>query len=248
MPNSVERALADALSLEHPDVPWTPPPRLPSAQDLRTAVAVLTVAPTGEKHASWCLAKLALAFESGQQRLSPDATKLRAEVWLEANADLGDELWSKATLAAIRALKWMPKPAEFREMVRAELDDRAKKLDRCRRMLGALAPDTTAAKPFQREPLEVRLRTLRDANRRHGSPDRAAKYERELAALEKREPEAWACEEKRPSGMGENLNVSDSCPGFDAAAALKASPTARRCAELAAEFRADQMRDIAEVA
>ena len=59
----------------------------------------------------------------------------------------------------------------------------------------ALEPQSPNAvylgKPME-EPLEVRLRTIRDSWARNGNPHRSAKAERELAALEGREPEEWA--------------------------------------------------------
>ena len=58
-----------------------------------------------------------IAFEPNT-KLSPEATRLRFEVWKEANGDLGNALWTEATQRAIRALKWMPKPSELREQGR----------------------------------------------------------------------------------------------------------------------------------
>ena len=49
-------------------------------------------------------------------------------------------------------------------------------------------------KPFQCEPLPVRVRGLRDAFRRVGKVAMAALYERERAEIETRAPEAWAVE------------------------------------------------------
>ncbi len=189
MPSSVERALADALSLEHPDVAWTPPPRLPSAQDLRTALTVLQPPPAGEQHIAWCLAKLALAFETASARLSPEATKLRVELWREANGDLGDELWSKATMAAIRGLKWMPKPAEFRDLVAADLVERGKKLGRCRGMLSAIERATAAPVETPTASRLERLRFSRGMFERMGRPIDVARMDREIAKEEGRPAE-----------------------------------------------------------
>jgi hypothetical protein len=230
LPNSVERALADALSLEHPDVPWTLPAQIPPPRDLQLAIAVLTVAPASPKHASWCLAKLALAFESGAQRLSPEATKLRADVWLEANADLGDELWSKATIAAIRGSKWMPKPAEFRELVSVELAERSKKLSRCRSMLAAGGTVGEKPKPFVRESQADRLRSMRDSFRKFGNVAKAAQYERESAALDGREPEEWALNPVP-------AEISDQRADLPKLPALSPSAQARLNVSLAREWR-----------
>lgn len=190
MPRSVERALADSLALGHPDVPWTPPPTLPSAAELGLALEVLDgQGQTSERHAGFCLAKLVVAFEPNT-KLKADETRLRLAVWLEANGDLGDELWSIATLAAIQGSQWMPKPAEFRKLVQAKFDERQRRRERCRAMLDALGGK--GPKPFQREPEPVRVRASRDAFRRIGNIAKAAFYERRLAEIETREPEAWA--------------------------------------------------------
>lgn len=193
LPSGVERAIADSLSLEHPDVAWTPPPSLPSASDLRTAIEILDAqsAQASRQHVAWCLAKLSMAFEPSV-KLSKEDEKFRASIWVESCGDLGDTLWSEATMAAIQSLKWMPKPAEFRALVGGKIGDRAKRLKRCRDMLAALGGDKPATpKPFEPEPREVRLRSMRDSYCKHGYADRAARIEVELAAIEGREPEDW---------------------------------------------------------
>lgn len=198
LPRSVERVLADSLLPDHPDVPWTPPATLPAAAELRLALEILDGQDrTSERHAGFCLAKLVMAFEPNT-RLKAEETRLRLAVWLEANGDLGDELWSTATLAAIRGSQWMPKPAEFRKLVQARFEERQRRKKRCRAMLDALAGK--APKRFEPEPVPVRVRTLRDAFRRIGKVAKAACYERELAELEQRAPEPWAIEE--PAGTG----------------------------------------------
>ncbi|MPZ32014.1 MAG: hypothetical protein GEV13_13625 [Rhodospirillales bacterium] len=190
MPRSVERALADSLSLGHPDVPWTPPATLPAVAELRLALDILDgQGQTGEHHAGFCLSKMVMAFEPNT-KLTAEQTRLRLAVWLEANGDLGDELWSIATLAAIQGSQWMPKPAEFRKLVQARFDERQRRKERCRAMLHALGGK--GQKPFQREPEPVRVRASRDTFRRIGNIAKAALYERRLAEIETREPEAWA--------------------------------------------------------
>lgn len=195
MPRSVERALADSLALGHPDVPWTPPAIMPSAAELRLALEILDgQCQTRERHAGFCLAKLVMAFEPNT-RLTAEQTRLRLAVWLEVNGDLGDELWSTATLSAIQGSQWMPKPAEFRKLVQAKFDERQRRRERCRAMLDVLGGK--GPKPFQRESEPVRLRGSRDAFRRIGNIARAAHYERLLASVETREPEVWAVEPGR---------------------------------------------------
>lgn len=119
----------------------------------------------------------------------------RLAVWLEANGDLGDQLWSIATLGAIRGSQWMPKPAEFRKLVPGQLDERQCRKERCRAMLDAMGGK--GPKPFQGEPEPVRVRGLRDAFRRVGNIAKAALCERQLAEIETREPEPWAVEAGR---------------------------------------------------
>lgn len=237
MPSTVERALADALSLTHPDVAWSLPEILPSASDLRTAMSVLQAeaAPATPKHVTWCLAKLMMAFEPNVKS-SAEETKLRAAVWLEACGDLGDVLWSKATLAAIQGSKWMPKPAEFRKLVERELDTRTKRLNRCKAMLaGHGAPASANAPAFVPDSRETILRTTLKWAKARGDTAKAARYERELAQLENRESEAWASE--AAANEGEKINMpSDERP--DAPVPLSASMQARTLRSTAQFHRA----------
>jgi hypothetical protein len=171
-------------------MPWTPPATLPPAAELRLALEILDgQGQTGERHAGFCLAKMVVAFEPNT-RLTAGQTRLRLPVWQGANGDLGDELWSITTLAAIQGSQWMPKPAEFRKLVQARFDERQRRKERCRAMLDALG--SKGPKPFQREPEPVRVRGLPDAFRRVGNFAKAALYERRLAEIETRAPEAWA--------------------------------------------------------
>ncbi len=179
-------------------MPWTPEGRdLPTATDLRQSIDILTIQPADQKHMAWCLAKLQIAFESHLPRPSADVAKLRMAVWSEANADLGDDLWSEATMHCLRNAKYgMPKPPDFRRAVIDKFTAGQRKLDRCRRMMelhGERYEDgkRAANQPFQREPKEVRLRTLTASLRKVGRHHDAAKYERELAGLENREPDSW---------------------------------------------------------
>ena len=114
LPSSVARALRQAEDDDHPDIPWRPPAVLPPAEALRVALAMLTPRPADDRTIAACLAALVIAFEPNT-KLSAEATRLRFEVWKEANGELGNALWNEATQRAIRALKWMPKPAELRE-------------------------------------------------------------------------------------------------------------------------------------
>lgn len=167
--------------------------KLPKPQELRAGIQALeamraqTVTPA---FARQCLAKLMVAFEPNT-KLSAEETKMRAAVWLEANGDLPDELWAEGTTAAIKTLKWMPKPAEFRELVIDRIRRDADRLRKLERMLEE-ADKIDPAKPFRSEPLDVRLRCMRDSFRKIGDLAKAAKYECDLAKHEKRAPENWA--------------------------------------------------------
>lgn len=216
LPSWLERALADALSLEHPDVTWTAPPVPVFVSDpkreLRAAIEILAPAPVTPKHAVWCLGKLMLAFGT---KLDAEATKLQGAVWIEACGDLGDELWSKATMALIRGWRRddhygrLPEPADFREAVVTDLAERTKKITRCKAMLEAHGGGEPAKPgPFVPEPLDVRLRTMRDGFRRVGQDWKAAKYERQLAEHEGRAVEDWANEAPIPDATkGEKVNI-----------------------------------------
>ncbi len=236
MPSGVERAIADSLSLEHPDVAWAPPAELPGIADLRAAMGILEAqaAQATRQHVAWCLSKLSMALEPSA-KLSAEDQKFRASIWTESCGDLGDALWSEATMAAIQSCKFMPKPAEFRALVGGKLADRAKRLKRCKAMLDA-AGNTKPVAPtgFVPEPREVRLRAMRDSYRKHGYADRAAKFEIELAGVEGREPEDWA----RAAAVEIPTTGGDAKPVTPATRPLSAGQRAGLDAALAAKHRA----------
>lgn len=185
--------LTEILDDEHPDLPWQPPSKLPTIGDLRDAIhrCALTLEGTVTPAvARMCFAKLVMAFEPGS-KLSGEETKLRMAVWLEACGDMNDALWIDATTQAIQTLKWMPKPAEFRALVSHQLDQARKRRRRLEGMLEMARQPPRQAK-FLPESDEVRTRGLRNSFRKVGDLFKAAQYERNLAAMEKREVEAWA--------------------------------------------------------
>jgi hypothetical protein len=126
------------------------------------------------------MAAMTIAFEPNT-KLSPEATRLRFQVWKDANADLGNALWQRATERAIRGLRWMPKPAELREQVRAELDARALRRRRCEQMLEEGARRRNA--PVVRETLEERLRHTVAVYRKYERFADAERVQRKLDAL-----------------------------------------------------------------
>jgi hypothetical protein len=187
--------LSDILDEEHPDLPWQPPAKLPTPHDIRDAIQRCDLTLEGRStvaHARLCFAKLVMAFEPGS-KLSGEETKLRMAVWLEACGDLNDALWTDATSQAIQTMKWMPKPAEFRALVSGQIDQARKRKERLRKMLDAVGKP--AAKPFVRETDAERFRGMRDSFRKVGNLFKAAGYERDLARMEGRAPEAWATAE-----------------------------------------------------
>jgi hypothetical protein len=165
LPSSVAQALRQAEADDHPDIPWRPPAVLPPAEALEAARAMLTPQRASDRVMAACLAALTIAFEPNT-RLSPEATRLRFEVWKDANADLGDALWDKATALAIRGLKWMPKPAEFREQVRHELAARERRRRRCEQMLAEHRRRRTAPPTAPTQSPEERLANAERLRRR----------------------------------------------------------------------------------
>lgn len=187
--------LTEVLDTDYADHSWQPPATLPTAPDLRVAIQICERTTEGRvtpAFARVCFAKMLTAFEPNSKP-SGDETRLRMSVWLEACGDLNDALWAEATAEAIQSMKWMPKPAEFRALVINQVRTAHKRKERLRMMLDMVGKPT--AKPFVREPDNVRIRGMRDSFRKVGDTFRAARYERMLAGMEEREPEAWATQE-----------------------------------------------------
>ena len=176
----VAQALRQAEADHHPDAPWKPPAVLPSADALQVALAMLTPRPADDRTIASCMAALVIAFEPNT-KLSPEATRLRFQVWKEANGDLGNALWQRATERAIRGLRWMPKPSELREQVRAELAAQALRLRRCEQMLQEGRRRRNA--PVVRETLEERLRNTVAIYRKHERFADAERVQRKLDHL-----------------------------------------------------------------
>jgi len=188
LPSSVARALRQAEDDDHPDVPWRPPQVLPPAEALRVALAMLTPRPADDRTVAACLAALVIAFEPNT-KLSAEATRLRFEVWKEANGDLGNALWHAATQRAIQALRWMPKPVELREQVRSILEARARRRRRCEQMLAEQARRDARPAPPQ-ETQEQRLANTVAIYRKHDRPADAERVQRMLDDLLKRKAQS----------------------------------------------------------
>lgn len=180
---SVRRAIADPLVLgDQPAARWTVPADLPPIADLRAALTALRaeLAPVKPKDARWCLGKVAKRFGITVDRYA----------WMAAHGKMPLDLWRKATLAVLQRDE-RPTVESFGAAVADLLARRRTDLARVEAMIAkTMAPKPVAQ--FVPEPPEVRLRTLLDAAERRGDTAAAARYERELAVLEGREPEAWA--------------------------------------------------------
>jgi hypothetical protein len=146
------------------------------------ALALLTPRRADDRTIAACLAALVIAFEPNT-KLSAEATRLRFEVWKQANADLGDRLWRAATERAIASLRWMPKPAEFRDLVGPALEKRARERRRCEAMLAAHARRRNAPPPMPPATEEQRTRELIDLYVKHDRPDDVARLQRRLDEL-----------------------------------------------------------------
>jgi hypothetical protein len=100
--------------------------------------------------------------------------------------DVPADILAHAGVARARRSKFFPKPAEILEFAQIHITERHDMRRRARMMLDQLAKPK--ARPFVQEPLDVRLRHLRDVNARLGNLHKANRYEGELAKLENREP------------------------------------------------------------
>ena len=188
LPDSLRRALADPFAFGDGPATWTLPDVLPPVDELKAGLEILKAqtAAVAKPHAAFCLAKLVTAF---QAKWDDPETARQLSVWLEANGDLPNDLWTQATRFLMQNHKFgMPKPAHMRDVVETIWKARKLKLARLLQMMG----DGGKPAAVQREPIQVRLRTLIDSGRRWGRHETAAKAERELAALEQRSVEAWA--------------------------------------------------------
>lgn len=194
VPESVRRAIADPLVLgDQASARWQPPADLPKVDDVRAALAVLRadLEPAKPKDARWCLGKIARPF----------GATLDGEAWMAAHGKMPLDLWRKATLAALQRDQ-APTVETFAESVSAILQRRRTDLARAEAILARLtAPKPMAA--FRPDPPAVRLGVLMRSAQQRGDITTAARYERELAQLEQREPAAWALGPDEPS-LGPN--------------------------------------------
>lgn len=184
--------MADPFAFgQHEDLPWRLPEALPPKEDLAIAKASLErqMSVVDRKHAAYCLSKLAVAFNA---KWAKDEAEAQLAVWIEANGDLPNDLWSSATIALVQTHVYgMPKPVHLRAIVVAQFNARKVKLNRVQSMIGE---GGKPAKRAIREPVEVRLRSAVWLGWKYGKMPMAVAAERELARLENRAPARWCVE------------------------------------------------------
>lgn len=265
----MRQALADSLSLEHPDLPWQLPEKLPPEADIRVGIAALEAAvqPVAPEAAKFILAQLAVTKPKYEQ-LSELASKLRTETWLKINGDLPQDLWEEAFIAVARdaRIKRFPETGEFRATVELKFRRRWEDLKRAREMLTAVVGKKPLPRPEPTKPRPSRAVICKGciaAYVKMGKIDKAQPYENELAALEGREPRVLERAEAAPPQDSERVVVAkphETSPEMKARM-LRISAANRRSmgmTELAALYDAradalaprppDEVRDIAEAA
>lgn len=163
--------------------------RYPAVGDMNIGLRTLRqgLDPADKSVAAECVAKLAVGANLQQSR---EEARMRLEVWWEANGDLPADLWRAGTTALLQGFKYgMPKPSDLRERVQAKLDERQRDIAKLEKMIQRAKGE---AKPYEREPANVRIKGLRDTFKRIGQRHKAAMYEMQLAEMESRAPEEWA--------------------------------------------------------
>ncbi len=164
---------------------------MPPIADLRMAKTSLEVQTRSvdQKHAAYCLAKLATAFNT---KWPKEEVAAQLAVWMEANGDLPNDLWSSATIDLIQHHVYgMPKPVHLRASVEAILNTRKAKL---RRVLAMIGDDRKPAGKVSREPEDQRLRASIWMGWKHNRMPMAIDAEVRLAKMEGRAPATWAFE------------------------------------------------------
>lgn len=158
--------------------------------DVRAALAALSAyfRPCGAKFAG---EQLALLRARTKMRADQDG-KLLAVAYIDWLAEFPADVAKAACEELARSNVFFPAWAEVeaacgrlmteRKTLRKALEDALKPQSGNALYLGKPLPETRAD----------RLKTIRDAWARNGNPNRSARAERELAALEGREPEEWA--------------------------------------------------------
>jgi hypothetical protein len=249
MTESQRRLLADPFRLEgEGEVTWAPPAvRNPAA--VKRVVDELTrgLLPTRAEFLKWICSKLsALPTQT--------STGLNAALWADNVIDVcehyPEDLLQSATLELLKTRTFRPSPAEIVAVIEPRYGERQRMLDRAKSLV---APIEQAAKPFEPEPLEVRLRAAIDRwerNKDHPMmADRlrktAIESEIRLAEIEKREPRDWALDlaqvERQPKAetgipaSGAPVGGPSRTPGIGAAARAVIRQRARAMEQAAVE-------------
>lgn len=188
--------LADPFSLGGEVAAWQPPEVPPETAKLRAAVVELDqgLRPATPGHMQWCINKL---FVLPTRDGSAVTAAFAADNFIDACGHFPDDLWSAGTLELLQTKTFRPSPAELVAAIGAKYRERQRMLERVNLMLGG-RPTEGQKKPFVREAEDVRLRALRDSLVKIGKMERAAVYERDLAAMENRSPEEWAVADGAP--------------------------------------------------
>ncbi|HQS15008.1 hypothetical protein [Reyranella sp.] len=205
---AVRDAIADPFALGDAQSEWTLPEVLPPIAELRAALAALRadLEPTAPKDARWCLGKM-------RQRFGIGTAEIDAAAWLKALQSFPRNMIFEAVRIVVTDDK-RPTLESFTRhpgLVRRQTD-----LARAEAILAALIKPKPVA-PVERPPAAVRLRQCRDAALSRRDAVAAAKWARELAAAEGREPQAWVVESEKPAVA----------PAVDQAPAPAIEPSAR---------------------
>lgn len=226
MTESQRRLLADPFRLEgEREVAWTPP-AVRNPASVRRVVDELErgLKPTRPIYLKWICDKLSALPTQASNGLN---AALWADNVIDTCAHYPEDLLQATTLEVLRTKTFRPSPAEIVAIIDPRYCERQRMLERAKALL---APIVAAEQPFVREPLTVRLRTMRDSFRKIGNMAKAAKHETELAGLEGRSPEDWA----RATYADMGNPISAERPPFKP----DTGRSAQRCAEIAREMRA----------
>lgn len=227
---SQRRLLADTLSLGEAPSPdpfasWTLPCVLPDPDRVKRVIGELDrgLQPTRPEFLKWICDKLSALP-------SQTATGVNAALWTDNVVDVcegyPEDLLQAACLEVLKTKTFRPSPAEIVKLIEPKHAERQRMLARARKLL----PGPKAAAEVPRETLPERLRGMIASYRKFPQhQDKAARYERELAAIEEREPEAWA--------MSAVIVAPGPAPEDRPPFTPDTSPTTRRLAALAHAHR-----------
>lgn len=216
----MRRSLADPYSLGDEIPAWQPPAAIPRPEDVRTAIATLdaTLKPAGPKHIAWAVGTMAhaMAMKKGDTL----AMALRTEGWVIACGELPEDLWTEGVREVLQTKTYFPAPAEFLAVVGPKWRERQRMRERARWMLN---PAGKIAEP-EEKPIATRLGRLEHTRSIYARMNRRLdvdRIDREIAA-----------EKGEELGPNEAVlgPIREERPPFKP----DTSPSARRCAELAA--------------